>query len=105
MKCRIAVVSLALAACLAKSKPVRMPDGQQALRIECNYSFDNCEREARRECDGDYERVTKGDMSCKDCGLEINNPIMYAPENDVLESSAMAEGNNVYKGVLYVRCK
>jgi hypothetical protein len=96
MRLRLALGSLLLASCLAKVKPVRMPDGQEALRIECNYDFANCERKARRECDGDYERVTQGNMSCKDCGTDWPSHDAFRPK---------PEGNNVYKGVLYVRCR
>jgi hypothetical protein len=69
-----------------------MPDGQRALRIQCNYTIDNCKRQARAECDGDYEIVTKGDLSCRDCGWDLG------PDPAQVE-------NNVYKGVLYVRCR
>ncbi len=67
-----------------------MPDGRPAIRIECNYDAANCEREAAEHCHGDYEVVSRGDESCTSCGFELDD----APQ----------EGNNVYKGVLYVRC-
>ncbi|MET0286103.1 MAG: hypothetical protein ABW352_16600 [Polyangiales bacterium] len=104
MKLRLALGSLLLASCMAKSKPVRMPDGQEALRIECNYSSDNCERKARSECHGSYVRVTKGDMSCKDCGALEDRQYRDQPF-DSLGEHPPGEGNNVFKGVLYVRCK
>lgn len=83
---------LLLSACLASSKRVRMPDGGRALRVECNYTFDNCKRRARDVCHGDYEVVTTGDLSCQDCGLELG-------------TTYTQPDNNVYKGVLYVRCR
>lgn len=70
-----------------------MPDGQSAIRIECNYTLDNCKRQARAECHGDYEMVTKGDLSCADCGWQLSS------------TPAPTDSGNVYKGVLYVRCR
>ncbi len=89
----VALLALGLTSCLAKSKSVTLSNGLPALRIECNYDFANCERKARQVCDGSYERIGAGDLSCKDCGWDP--PAPYPP----------AEGNNVYKGTLYVRCK
>ena len=87
----ILIVTLALAqGCLASTKEVRMPDGTPATRIECNYDESNCEQKAREVCHGDYRVVRKGSESCENCGLELNG--------------ASGPGNNVYKGVLYVRC-
>ncbi|MEY4511954.1 MAG: hypothetical protein RLZZ450_4076 [Pseudomonadota bacterium] len=90
----VSLMSAALVGCLSSAKPARMPDGTSALRIECNYTVDNCHRRARSACDHGYTLVSKGDLSCKDCGWELDSE--HNPQN---------EGNNVYKGVLYVRCR
>ncbi|HEX5655918.1 MAG TPA: hypothetical protein VFX59_01935 [Polyangiales bacterium] len=101
MKVGIALTSVALAGCLAKARPERLPDGRQALRIECNYNFANCERKARRECHGDYERVGVGSKGCKDCGGWRDPLYPQRPKDNI----STPEGDHVYRGVLYVRCK
>jgi len=87
----ISIVTLALVqGCLASAKRVRLPDGSPATRVECNYDAANCELKARQVCHGDYQIVHRGNRSCENCGFDING--------------RWADGNNVYKGVLHVRC-
>jgi hypothetical protein len=79
-----------LAACVASTSNVRMPDGRPSIRIECHYDAANYEREAHKRCRGNYEVVRQGDKSCANCGFELGD--------------GLQEGNHVDKGVLYVRC-
>ncbi|MDB4990488.1 MAG: hypothetical protein JWN04_5666 [Myxococcaceae bacterium] len=89
---------LLLAGCLAKSQQVNLPDGQSAMRIECNYTVDNCRAEARKLCGRGFSEVGSGNRSCKDCGAhQTTQDKMLVPSNE-------QEPSSVFKGVLYVRC-
>ena|SRR6185312_4297991 len=89
---------LLLAGCLAKSQQVKLPDGRSAIRIECNYTADNCRAEARKLCRRGFSEVGSGDRSCKDCGEHQNTLDNVSVPRDEQEPSS------VFKGVLYVRC-
>ena len=80
-----------LGGCLAKAKTVRLPDGQSAVRIECNYDRSNCRRKARERCAHGYDVVGEGNLSCLDCGITADPP--QPPHSEV------------FKGTLYVRCR
>jgi hypothetical protein len=87
----VLALSFTLFGCLASTESVRLQDGRRAIRVECNYDASNCERKAREVCNGDFLTVQRGSESCENCGWEV--------------AETVGEGNNVYKGVLYVQCK
>lgn len=80
--------------CLSRSaKQVALPGQERAYRVQCNYTLANCRREAEDTCPGPYVEVTRGDRSCRDCGMELN------------EANVTTGESPVYRGVLYFRCK
>lgn len=80
--------------CLARSpKRVVLPGGDRAYRVQCNYTLANCRREAEDTCHGRYEELSRGDRSCRDCGMELNQANVETGESPV------------YRGVLYFRCR
>jgi hypothetical protein len=83
-----------------------MPGGQKAIRIECNYHIQNCEREARSLCDGAFQIVSTGDRSCADCGGRDATRARQQRDPTSLAHGRREEEQSspVYKGVLYVRC-
>ena len=88
------LLAFGVAGCLAKSKTVRMPDGESALRIECNYDQSNCRSKARALCHDGYNVVTQGNKSFS----ERRGDLITANPEDQLNAG-------VFKGVLYVRCR
>ena len=72
---------------LTYTERVHERDGP-ALRIECKYDMQNCEREAKSRCHGSYAIVNRGEGVCSECGWSSNGDI----------------GSGVYQGVLTVRC-
>ncbi len=70
-----------------------LPGREGAYRVQCNYTLSNCRREAEDTCNGPYEELSRGDRSCRDCGMELN------------EANVTTGESPVYRGVLYFRCK
>jgi hypothetical protein len=93
---------IVLAGCLARSQKVQLPDGKSALRITCNYTLDNCRREARHLCEDGYDELSRGNRSCHNCGWRNGDNELSI--NEASSETTQTE-SNVFKGVLYVRCR
>lgn len=100
------VVGLGLAGCMASSTPVVSPDGERLHRIECNYTLDNCHREARELCGvAGYEVVRGGKTGCVDCGASVSNPPAFEGGKRAQADNSTDSSSAVFDGVLVVRCR
>jgi len=66
------------------------PSAPSEFRITCKYEMGNCERRARKVCNGAYAVLDRSDGSCAKCGWSLNS-------DDV--------GSPVFRGSLHVRCR
>ncbi len=61
---RSALLGVAFLSCgRARVSQISMPDGSQGLELRCPRGEDSCDRRARKECDGDYQVVSRAALS------------------------------------------